>query len=93
MAKKIVAEIVAELKKVLESKKAVIGTEETIKLIRQGKIMKVFLSSNCAPQAKDDIERLCKINNVEIVELAQNNDEIGVLCRKPFAISVVGVTA
>ncbi len=93
MAKKVVAEIVAELKKVLESKKAVIGTEETIKLIRQGKIMKVFLSSNCAPQAMDDIKRLCKINNVEIVELAQNNDEIGVLCRKPFAISVVGVTA
>jgi len=93
MAKKIVTEIIAELKKVLESKKAVIGTDETIKLLRQGKIKKVFLSSNCAPQAKGDIEQLCKVDGIEIIELAQSNDEIGVLCRKPFAISVVGVTA
>ncbi len=92
MAKKIV-DVVAEVKKLLEAKKLVLGTDETLKLLRQGKIKRVFLASNCKQQDKSDIEQYCKLGNVEIVELAQSNDEIGVLCRKPFAISVVGVSA
>lgn len=93
MAKKIVADVVADLKKILESKKMVIGSGETLKLLRRGQIKRVFISSNCAPQAKADIEHLCKVGDVELIELSQNNEEIGVLCRKPFPISVVGVTA
>ena len=93
MAKKVVADVVAELKKILESKKAILGAEETKKLLRQGKIKKVFVTSNCAPVAKADIEQLCKTAEVECVELAQSNEEIGVICKKPFSVSVVGVTA
>ncbi|MEM3154937.1 MAG: ribosomal L7Ae/L30e/S12e/Gadd45 family protein, partial [Candidatus Woesearchaeota archaeon] len=84
---------VAELKKVLESKKVVLGTDETLKLLRQGKIKKVYITSNCEGNAKEDIERLCKVAEVECVELSQSNDEIGVICKKPFAVSVVGVSA
>ncbi len=93
MVKKVVAEIVSELKKVLESKKAVLGADVTVKMLRQGKIKKVYLSSNCEPESKADIEQLCKVGNVECVELVQSNDEIGVICKKPFAVSVVGVSA
>ncbi len=93
MAKKVVAEIVAELKKVLESKKAVLGVDVTVKLLRQGKIKKVYISSNCDPVARADVEHVCKVAEVECVELAQSNEEIGVLFKKPFSVSVVGVTA
>lgn len=93
MAKKVVAEVVAELKKLLEAKKVIFGAGVAVKLLRQGKIKKVFISSNCEPAAKAEIEHLCRVGEVEFVELGQSNDEIGVICRKPFAISVVGVTA
>jgi len=93
MVKKVVADIVAELKKLLAANKAVLGTDETVKLLRQGKIKKVFLASNCNPQVKEDVEQFCKVGSVECVELTQSNEEIGVLCKKPFAISIVGVTA
>lgn len=93
MAKKVVTDIVAELKKVLESKKAILGGVVTLKLLRQGKIKKVFLSSNCDPLVKADIKQVCKVAEVECVELAHNNEEIGVIFKKPFSVSVVGVSA
>ncbi len=93
MAKKIVTDIVAELKKILESKKAILGGDVTLKLLRQGKIKKVFLSSNCDPLVKADIKQVCKVAEIECVELEHNNEEIGVIFKKPFSVSVVGVSA
>lgn len=92
MAKK-VAEIDAELRKLLASDKLVLGTDETVKLLRQGKLQKVFFASNCSQSTKADLAQYCKLGEVECVELAKNNEEIGMICKKPFAISVVGVTA
>lgn len=93
MAKGVVVDVVAELKKLLASNKLVFGSEEALKLLRQGKLERVFLSANCSPIVKSDIESLCKTGNIECVVLTQSNDEIGVICRKPFSISVVGVMA
>ncbi len=93
MAKETATGVVADLKKLLAANKLVLGTDETLKGLRRRKIQKVFLSSNCSAQVKSDIESLCKLGEVECVELAKTNEEIGVLCKKPFAISVVGVTA
>ena len=90
---KAAVDVVAELKKLLAVNKLVLGTDETLKLLRQGKLHKVFFAANCSPQAKGDIQQYCKAGAVECVELAQSNEEIGVLCKKPFAISVVGVSA
>ena len=92
MAKK-VAEIDAELRKLLASDKLVLGTDETVKLLRQGKLQKVFFASNCKLSTKEDLAQYCKLGEVECVELAKSNEEIGMICKKPFAISVVGVTA
>ena len=51
------------------------------------------LSSNCSEEVREDAERYCEISGTECVPLTQTNDEIGVMCRKPFSISVVGVKA
>ncbi len=87
------ADVVVELKKSLAANKLVLGTDETVKLLRKGKVHKVILASNCDPQVRGDIQKYCGIGGVECVELPQTNEELGVLCKKPFAISVVGVTA
>ena len=93
MAKRKVEDVVAEIKKLLDEKKVLLGAETTVKRLREGKIKKVFLSSNCSPAAREEIEKLCKLGNVECVDLKQNNEEIGSMCRKPFSISIIGVTA
>lgn len=91
MAKKSVTGPVAELQKAGD--KLVLGAERTVKLLRSGKLNKVFVASNCDATVREDIERYCKLGDVECVELSQTNEEIGTICRKPFAISVVGIQA
>jgi len=92
MAKKEVADVVvAELKKLFAEGKLVLGTDETLKGLRKKKVNKVFLAANCDPVVKEDIERLCALGSVACVQLAQSNEEVGVICKKPFAIAVVGV--
>ena len=93
MAKKQVSGIVAEIKKLVESNEVVFGAEKSLKLLRQGKLKKLYLSSNCSDEVREDAQRYCEISGTECVPLTQTNDEIGVMCRKPFSISVVGVKA
>jgi large subunit ribosomal protein L30e len=83
----------AEVKKLMGASRLVLGADETLKLLRQGKLARVFISTNCSPQIRADLEHACKVAGIDVVELNQTSDEIGVLCKKPFAISVVGVLA
>ncbi len=79
-----------DFKNLLAAKKLVFGKEETVKKLRQGKITKVYLSSNCDQMTKRDFHNLCFLNNTPCVDLTQTNEEIGVICKKPYTISVVG---
>lgn len=92
MAKKIEDPFAAELKKLLTAKRLVIGTERTLKYLKQGRLAKVYVSQNCPDQVKGDLQRFCTIGKVECVDVPYPNDELGTLCKKPFAISIIGVT-
>ncbi len=85
------ADVSVEIRKLLAEKRLVLGTERTVKLVRQGKLAKVYLSANCPPKLKEDITRYCTLASIECQELVVANEELGVWCKKPFAISVVGV--
>ena len=80
-----------EIKGLLKKKTLVIGTDRSMKSIKAGTIQKVFLSSTCPAQLKDDIKHYAQVKEFEVVELAQTNEELGVLCKKPFNISVVAL--
>ena len=83
--------IVDEIKKIVNTDKAVVGTNETIKALKAGKMAKVFLTSNCPAEVRKDVEYYARLSKAEVVELPIPNDELGVVCRKPFLISVLGV--
>lgn len=85
------SDAMVEMRKLLVEKRLVLGTERTIKLVRQGKLAKVYLSSNCPPRLKADLGKYCGLSGIECQELNVVNEELGVWCKKPFAISVVGV--
>lgn len=85
------ATVVDEIKKIVNTDKAVIGTNETMKALKKGRISKVFLTSNCPDEVKRDIEYYSGLSDAQIVKLPLPNDEMGVICRKPFLISVLGV--
>ncbi len=85
------ADILDEIRGVLKDGNAIIGTERTMKLLRQGKIKKIFLAANTNERVRGDIKHYSKIDSVAVVELGINNEELGTLCRKPFSISVIGI--
>ncbi|MBW2985518.1 ribosomal L7Ae/L30e/S12e/Gadd45 family protein [Candidatus Woesearchaeota archaeon] len=82
---------IKEIKQLLKTKKLIFGTKQTIKNIQQNKLEKFFLSSNCKDETKKDLKHYAKIAKIEAISLQNSNKDIGILCKKPFSISVVGV--
>ena len=88
MSKKIT---VTEIKKMLKTNDLIIGTEKTIKNLKLGKVQKVLLSSNCPSNVEKDINYYSTLNSIEVQKLEYQNDEVGVICKKPFSISVLAL--
>ena len=80
-----------DIKKALDAKKVVVGTSVTIKNIKLGNVSKVYISHNCKSDVKDDILKYSKVSKVEVINLKQSNEELGVVCKKPFSISVLSI--
>lgn len=76
------------LKKEFKEGKIVLGTKKTIKLLKKGKIEKIYLS-NTAPKFFLELEELKKI---ELEYLNIDALGVGKLLGKNFPVSVIGVT-
>jgi len=92
MAKKVaVDKNIKEIKKFIKTGELVIGTDMTLKNLRRGHIAKVFTASNCNESVKKDLIYYSRLNNAEFVEMQYANEDIGVICKKPFSISVISI--
>ncbi len=80
-----------EIKKIVKEQDIIIGTERTISGLRIGKIAEVFVSKNAPESVKQDIMHYARLSDAKVVNLDIPNDELGVVCKKPFSISVIGL--
>jgi len=83
----------AEIRKLLGTDKLVIGTERTFRLLRKGELARVLLASNCADDVRTSVEHYAKLVSCDVVQLDVPNEELGVFCKKPFNIQVLGIRA
>ena len=81
----------AELKKLVGDKKLIIGTDRTMKELTKGGLKEIFLSSNCSKETKENIETHAGMFKVKVSTVDITNDDMGVLVKKPFAVSVVSL--
>jgi large subunit ribosomal protein L30e len=88
MAKKITT---TELRKIVKAGNTILGTERTIKNLKLGKVQKVLVSSNCPANVEKSIGYYAGLSNAEFYKLNYPNDELSVICKKPFSISVLAV--
>lgn len=79
----------SELDDALKKEKLIVGSKRTLKLLKNEKLKKIFLASNCDDIIKKEINKYAKIVNVDVVELNISNEELGARYKKPFAISVL----
>ena len=81
----------AEIRKLLGTDKLIIGTDRVMKLLRSGGVQKVLVASNCSEDILGDLQHYAKLNGAELVQLEVPNEELGVFCKKPFNIMVLGI--
>jgi ribosomal protein L30E len=72
-----------------DKKKLIFSKTETLRLLKENKLAEVFLAANFNDIAQ--FQRIADINGTKINVIKQNNDELGALCRKPYAIAVIGL--
>ncbi|HIG93081.1 MAG: hypothetical protein QT02_C0007G0004 [archaeon GW2011_AR9] len=88
--KKDVGEELKVLRQKVQDGKAIVGKERVLKQLKSGTLSKVFLSSNCPEKVKEDIQYYAQLAKIPVIELEQNNVELGLFCKKNYFISVVG---
>jgi large subunit ribosomal protein L30e len=91
MAKKKVSDVALQIRKLMDAGKLVIGTGRSLKMLRAGRLSDVFLASNCTSMTEETFNKYCALAGVEVKKLSVPSDELGIVCKKPFAISVLGV--
>ncbi|MFT4304663.1 MAG: ribosomal L7Ae/L30e/S12e/Gadd45 family protein [Candidatus Woesearchaeota archaeon] len=80
-----------EIRKNNENGKAILGLERTIKELKKSNLSKVYISSNCAKDVIEDLEYYASLQSIELIKLEIPNDELGIICKKPFSVSVLGI--
>lgn len=80
-----------DLKTLLKEDKLIIGKDITFKSIKRGDLKRVVLSSNCPEEVLDDLEYYNKISPLTIERVDSSNEELGILCKKPFSVAVIGI--
>ncbi len=76
------------LRKALKEGKLIMGTEETIKAMKRGKVKEVFIAKNCPQLLRREIKNYAEISGANVVELDETNEDIGAICKKPFSINI-----
>ncbi|MBI2664121.1 ribosomal L7Ae/L30e/S12e/Gadd45 family protein [Candidatus Woesearchaeota archaeon] len=82
---------VDEIKANLKNKRLVLGAKIILKQMKLGNVSKVFLSNNCPDSVKKDVAYYCGLGGCSVESLEMPNDELGVVCKKPFSVSAVGL--
>ncbi|MEK6856725.1 MAG: ribosomal L7Ae/L30e/S12e/Gadd45 family protein [Nanoarchaeota archaeon] len=72
------------------SGKLVFGTERSLNLLKNDRLKAIYIASNCMDAVKSGVKQYSK--DVEIIDLEATNSEVGVVCKKPFFVSVIGLT-
>ena len=91
MAKKEIQEEIVRIKKAIEENKEVIGTKQVKSGLMNNELKEVIISSNCPVDVKEDLQRVADINGTLLTVIEQANDELGVVCKKPYSIAVMAI--
>lgn len=80
-----------DIKKILKNENLIIGSDRVLKALRNNEMEKIYLASNAPPALADDIKHFAVMTHTDVEMTGVQNDELGVLCKKPFLISCIGL--
>jgi ribosomal protein L30E len=80
---------VDEIRKRVEAGDVTIGLKQTLLALKKGNVGTVYLTGNCPAKFREDVRH--NAGSAKVVGLKETNEELGISCKKPFFISVVGL--
>ena len=80
-----------DIRKLLTTKKLIIGEDEVLKSARAGGLVKVYAASNANKLVLKDLQKYAPLSGFELLDTKLLNDDLGTTCKKPFSISLIGV--
>ena len=75
----------------IKDKKAVLGSRQTIRLIKRDGVSEVIYSANTPEELVKDLSYYAKLSKVMLTQFDGDSRALGELCGKPFNILVVGI--
>jgi len=79
------------IKNIVQTGQIVIGSRETIKLLKLGKVKAVIYASNIPKSLEDDLKYYSKFSNVMLIKYPGSNRELGAAIGKPFSVLMMGI--
>ncbi|MGV8086389.1 MAG: ribosomal L7Ae/L30e/S12e/Gadd45 family protein [Candidatus Woesearchaeota archaeon] len=80
-----------DIRKLLTTKKIILGEDEVLKHARNGTLAKVYHATNTNKLVVTDLQKYSKLSGFEVLDTKIPNDELGTICKKPFSISTIGI--
>jgi len=80
---------ISELKKIIEGSDVVMGTDRTLKLLKQNKVDRILLSNDSDSQMMDRIRKISQ--KVEVMQVDKSKEDFKEICKTQFNISVIGI--
>ncbi|MCS7105797.1 MAG: ribosomal L7Ae/L30e/S12e/Gadd45 family protein [Candidatus Aenigmarchaeota archaeon] len=72
----------------IKTNKAIVGYRESIKHLKLNRAELIVLAKNSPEKIKKEIEHIAKVENIKL-EIVEESKELGVMCGKPFPVTVV----
>ncbi len=84
---------IQEIKELVSKGNAIIGRKSVLSSLKNGTVKQIFLAKNIPKELEEDAKYYAKISGIEVTKLEQDNEELGILCKKNFFIAIIGVAA
>lgn len=78
-----------EIRSAINSSKAIIGYRESIKFIKSNTPKSIVIANNIPDSVRKEIEEVARPSSVKVEVFDGDSVNLGVLCGKPFPISVI----
>jgi large subunit ribosomal protein L30e len=85
------ADLANDIRLAVDSGKAVFGVKESVDSIMASKAKAVVVASSNKKDRLNDIMHLAKISDVKVIVFQGNPMNLGVVCGKPYSVSVLSV--
>ena len=79
------------IKRLMETGDIKLGSDVTIKSMKNGSAKAVILSVNCPKDKANEIKKLSEENKIRVYVYPGTSLELGEACGKPFPVSAIAV--